>query len=161
MEHVFWMIQGRLAGRAGPNREPWDLRALVALGIDSVLTLNDGAGCDPAELEALGFEHCSVPLPPSEPPEPGDDEVCRAGLPVAYEFVAAQHVRGRAVLVHCSAGKDRTGLFMSYYLVRTLGLDVETAIARVREKRPRAMTALGWEDLSRRVLETLRESSSR
>jgi len=54
--------------------------------------------------------------------------------------------------VHCSAGKDRTGLFMSYFLIREFGLDVDAAIMRVRAVRPQAMSALGWETLARRVL---------
>jgi len=60
------------------------------------------------------------------------------------------------VLVHCSAGKDRTGLFMSYSLMREHDLGVDEAIARVREVRPQAITALGWDALARRVLSELR-----
>jgi len=100
MNHIFWLLPGRLAGRPGPNREPWDLSAVRGLGIDAVLSVNDGEDCNRAELAALGFDHCVVPLPPNEPPQ----------------------------------------------------------IARVREVRPRAMTARGWESLSRRVLARLRES---
>jgi len=158
MNHIFWLLPGRLAGRPGPNREPWDLSAVRGLGIDAVLSVNDGEDCNRAELAALGFYHCVVPLPPNEPPQPGDEETCYIGLPAAHDFVIAQHRCDRAVLVHCSAGNDRTGLVMSHFLIREFGLDVETAIARVREVRPRAMTARGWESLSRRVLARLRES---
>jgi protein-tyrosine phosphatase len=152
MQHVFWLLPGRLAGRPGPNREPWDLGALRAMGIGAVLSVNDGEGCERAELATLGLAYLCVPLPPNEPPGAGDEEVCRAALPAAYEFVSAEHARRRAVLVHCSAGKDRTGLFMSYFLIREYGLDVDAAIMRVRAVRPQAMSALGWETLARRVL---------
>ena len=152
MRHVFWLLPGRLAGRPGPDREPWDLDALRAMGIDAVLSVNDGKGCERAELEALGLEYHCAPLPPNEPPQAGDEEICRAALPAAYDFVRAQHEAGRAVLVHCSAGKDRTGLFMSYFLIREYGLDIDTAFARVRAIRPPALSALGWERLARRVL---------
>lgn len=159
MEHVFWLLPGRLAGRAGPNREPWDLREIRSLGIEAVLTLNDGEGCEPAAaFAAAGLEHHAVPFPPNEPPLPGYEELLLVALPAAYEFVHAQHVSRRAVLAHCSAGKDRTGLFMSYFLMRESALDVDTAIARVREVRPRALSAIGWEDLGRRVLARLEES---
>jgi protein-tyrosine phosphatase len=157
MQDLFWLLPGRLAGRAGPNRRPWDLRALKSVGIDAVLSVNDGEGCEPTEFAALGLAHRCVPLPPNEPPLPGDEETCQALLPAAYEFVSAQHANGRAVLVHCSAGKDRTGLFMSYFLIREQGLDVDAAIARVRSVRPVAISAQGWERLARRVLARLRD----
>ena len=160
MEHVFWLIPGRLAGRPGPNRKPWNVSALRGMGIDAVLSLNDGEGCDPAAFAALDLDYLCVPLPPNEPPLAGDEEVCRASLPAAYDFVRAHHADHRAVLVHCSAGKDRTGLFMSYFLIREHGLDVDTAIARVRAVRPPAISALGWDALARRVLAKLRESPS-
>lgn len=155
MRHVFWLFPGRLAGRPGPDRQPWDLRELRGMGIDAVLTLNDGEACDPDRLEALDFEHLHVPLPDREPPDSYDEEVCYEGLPVAYDFVRAQNQRERAVLVHCSAGKDRTGMLMSYVLIRDHGFDVDAAIERVREVRPRAITAYGWEPMARRVLTRL------
>lgn len=117
-----------------------------------MLSVNDGEACDPATLADLGLVYHCVPFPPHEPPRSGDDAICRAGLPAAYDFVHAQNAAGRAVLVHCSAGKDRTGLFMSYYLIREHHLDVDTAIARVRAVRPQALSAVGWEALARRVL---------
>ena len=76
----------------------------------------------------------------------------------ALTLLKAVRDQRHPIVVHCSAGNDRTGLVMSHFLIREFGLDVETAIARVREVRPRAMTARGWESLSRRVLARLRES---
>jgi protein-tyrosine phosphatase len=155
VKHVFWLVPGRLAGRAGPNREPWDPRALRAMGIDVVLSLNDGECCNRAEIAAADLDYRCIALPPNEPPQPGDEAICAASLPVAYDFVRAHHADDRIVLVHCSAGKDRTGLFMSYFLMREHGLDVDAAIARVRDVRPRALSAMGWETLARRVLADL------
>jgi protein-tyrosine phosphatase len=152
VRHVFWLLPGRLAGRPGPNRVPWDLRTLRAMGIDAVLSVNDGEGCDRDQFAALGLDYFCVPFPANEPPEPCDDDLCHLVLPAAYEYVRAQHAADRAVLVHCSAGKDRTGLFMSYFLMREYGLDVDTAIAHVRAVRLTALSALGWEELARRVL---------
>jgi hypothetical protein len=157
MDHVFWLVPGRLAGRPGPNRRPWDLAGIRALGIGAVLSVNDGDGCEPALFPVLELRYECVPLPPNEPPLPGDEELCEAALPAAYRFVREQHTHGRAVLVHCSAGKDRTGLFMSYFLMREEGLDVETALQRVRAVRPNALSAVGWEALARRVLARMNE----
>jgi len=152
MRHVFWLIPGKLAGRPGPNREPWDERDLKELGIDTVISLNSGEDVNRDELAALGLTYRCFPLPPNEPPLPGDEEICRGGLPPAYDFVVDQIAQGRKVLVHCSAGKDRTGLFMSYFLMRQDHLDMEAAIAQVRRVRPRAISAVGWDVLARNVL---------
>ena len=60
---------------------------------------------------------------------------------------------GHPTLVHCHAGKDRTGLVLVAYLVRYHGLDVNEAIARVRAVRPIAMSTPGYEATARRFAE--------
>ena len=86
------------------------------------------------------------------PPRPGDDVICLEVLPRAYEFVTKQMNRQRRVLVHCSSGKDRTGLFLSYFLMRHHHLSVSEAIRAVRAVRPIAISAMGWEAFATRVL---------
>src|SRR3712207_7415967 len=54
-------------------------------------------------------------------------------LPVAYNFVERQLAEGRVTVVHCSSGKDRTGLFLGYYLIRNAGLSPTAAIERSEE----------------------------
>jgi hypothetical protein len=152
MRHVFWLLPGELAGRPGPDREPWDLRALRDAGIGAVLSVNDGQLCHPEDFRALGLAYACVPLAPNAPPEPGDDEVCLRALPVAAAFVRAQRAEGRATLVHCSAGKDRTGLYLAWHLVHERGMAPEAAIDEVLRVRPIALTAPGWLDLARDLL---------
>ena len=161
MERVFWVVPGLLAGRPGPNRAPWNLDALQNAGFKAILTLNDGEGLDPEAIASHGFDHRHVPMPPNDPAQPGDELVCRAALPSAYEWVDDHLQQRNPVLVHCSSGKDRTGLFMIYVHVRRRGLTFDEAFAAVREVQPRALTAGGWEELARRaisMLEARRES---
>jgi len=152
MDKVFWLLPGKLAGRPGPDREPWVVDALREGGIEAILSVNDGVSCDPDELAAYGIAYALVPLSPNAPPQPGDDEVCLRALPLAYAFVRAQIAEGRGVLVHCSSGKDRTGLFLCYFLMRQAELSPAEAIEAVRRVRPIALSAVGWEQLARRVL---------
>jgi hypothetical protein len=152
MDKVFWLLAGRLGGRPGPDREPWNPGALREGGIDAILSVNDGAACDPEVLAASGIAYARVSLPPNAPPQPGDDEICLDALPRAYAFVQAQIVEGRAVLVHCSSGKDRTGLFLCYFLMRHADLSAAEAIEAVRRVRPIALSAVGWEELALQVL---------
>jgi len=59
---------------------------------------------------------------------------------------------GRATVVHCSSGKDRTGLLLAYYLVREEGLSVAAAMEELRRVRPIALTALGWHQFAIDIL---------
>lgn len=152
MQHVFWLIPGKLAGRAGPDRVPWDVGALRAGGIGAALSLNDGALCHPEDFQAHDISYACMPLSDNAPPRPGDDVICLEVLPRAYEFVTAHMDRERGVLVHCSSGKDRTGLFLSYFLMRHDELSVSEAIRAVRTVRPIAISAMGWEAFATRVL---------
>lgn len=152
MQDLFWLIEGKLAGRAGPDRLPWKLEALRGAGVGAVLSVNDGLLCHPADFRALGIAYACVPLSPNAPPQPGDDEACLRALPLAHAFVREQALEGRATMVHCSSGKDRTGLFLAYYLVREEALAPEAAVERVRRVRPIALSAVGWEEFALDVL---------
>jgi protein-tyrosine phosphatase len=149
---VFWLLPGQLAGRSGPDQDPWDLEALRAGGIGAVLSVNDGLLCRRDEFEALGLNYACVPLSTNAPPLAGDDALCREALPLAHAFASAQMRQGRAVLVHCTAGKDRTGLFLAYYLMRQSALTPRHAIEAVRRVRPIALSAAGWDAFARELL---------
>src|SRR5262245_40831677 len=122
MEHLFWLVPGRLAGRPGPDRVPWRLSSFRDAGIGAVLSVNDGILCHPEDFEACDIAYACMPLSDNAPPQPGDEEACLRTLPAAYEYVQEQLTRNRVAVVHCSSGKDRTGLFFAYYLVREMGL---------------------------------------
>ncbi len=152
MQNLFWLIPGKLAGRPGPDRAPWKLVALRDAGIGAILSVNDGLLCHPADFRTSGIDYACVPLSDNAPPQPGDDAVCLDALPIAYEFVKKRITAGKATVVHCSSGKDRTGLFLAYYLVREEGAAAEDAIARVQAVRPIALSAIGWHELALDVL---------
>lgn len=152
MDHVFWLVSDKLAGRPGPDRAPWDPPALRRAGVGAVLSVNDGALCHPEDLAACDIAYACVPLSDNAPPLPGDDEICLQLLPVAHDFVHAQLEAGRATVVHCSSGKDRTGLFLAYWLVKNAGLSPTEAVLEVRRVRPIALTAPGWWDFALDVL---------
>lgn len=152
MQHLFWLLPGKLAGRTGPNRDPWDLAALRAAGIGAVISVNDGMGCTPADFEPHDIAYACFPLSKNAPPEPGDDQQCWEALPNAYAFVQEQLAAGRVVLVHCTSGKDRTGMYMAYHLMRASGLAAEAAITEVRRVREIAFSAEGWDAFAPHVL---------
>ena len=121
-------------------------------GIGAVLSVNDGLLCHPGDFQAAGITYACVPFSANAPPLPGDEEICRGALPQAYAFVQAQMAQGRATLVHCSSGKDRTGLFFCYFLMLHARMTPPEAIEAVRKVRPIALSAEGWGDFAIQVL---------
>ena len=152
MQNVFWLLPHRLGGRPGPDRARWNLSALRDAGVGAIVSVNDGVLCHPDEVRAFGIAYTCIPLSDNAPPQPGDDGVCLRALPRAYDFVQRQLKDSRVTIVHCSSGKDRTGLFLAYYLVREAGLSAEEAIERVRGIRPIALSAMGWDEFALDVL---------
>lgn len=148
MKRVFWLLPGVLAGRSGPDQVPWDAQDLRAGGIGAILSVNDGAACHTEDFTALGMSYRCIPLSDNAPPRDRDLEHCLDALPKAYDYVRSELDRQRAALIHCRSGKDRTGLFMCYFLVRESGMSVDDAIAEVRRVRPIALSAEGWKDLA-------------
>lgn len=157
MEHVFWLVPERVAGRCGPNEQDWDLAHLRASGIGAVLSVNDGELCIAEDFAEQGLAYACVPLSNNAPPCEGDFEHCLRALPEALSFAEDNLRRGSPVLVHCQAGKDRTGLFLAYYLMHSESCTAREAIERVREVRPIAFTAEGWYDFAFDVLSAVEQ----
>lgn len=152
MKHLFWLVDGVLAGRPGPNIETWDPQELYNGGIRAILTLNRGYGVDAPALEAVGIAHKRIPILVQEPPQSDALEVAWPALEETSGWVWEQIQSGKTVLVHCTHGKDRTGLLLAYILVRYYGLASQEAIAHVRCLRPIALTAVGWEQFANDLL---------
>jgi protein-tyrosine phosphatase len=155
MRYVFWLRPGVIGGRSGPNLDVWDARDLAAGGVGAVLSVNDGELVRADELASAGIDYRCVPLSNAAPPQPGDLEICVDALPRALSFALDAIERQRRVLVHCRSGKDRTGLFLSYYLCVTEGLRPSEAIAELKRVRPTALSAEGWETFAYEVLAAL------
>lgn len=54
--------------------------------------------------------------------------------------------------------RDRTGLLLSWHLVVTEGLDPQAAVARIKEIRPKALSADGWTEMAYRILSRTSEA---
>jgi protein-tyrosine phosphatase len=164
MNSVFWLVRDSIGGRPGPQFAPWSMAEIRAAGFDAVLNLSEHPP-DRAALAAAGMESGWVPLPTDIPPTHASAEQCCEALPRAFAFLDAQVAKGRRVLVHCYAGKDRTGMLLALYVARQHGLSASAAIRKVREVRPLAITSPGWETLALavipRVLEQLDDSPGR
>ncbi len=152
MDQIFWLVPKLLAGRCGPDEQPWCLENLRQSGFGAVLSVNDGELCRSDDFAQQGLTYACILLSRNAPPCDGDLEYCLGVLPEALAF-ANENIRQHiAVLVHCSAGKDRTGLFMAYYLMQCEHCSIQQAMERVRAVRPVAFTADGWHEFACQVL---------
>jgi len=160
MDHIFWLVPNLLAGRCGPNEQPWSLGQLRQSGFGAVLSVNDGDLCHPEDFAREGLAYACIPLSNNAPPFDGDLEHCLRVLPAALSFAEENISKSIPVLVHCASGKDRTGLFLAYYLVQNEGLPVRQAMERVRCVRSIAFTADGWDEFAFQVLSAAKANPS-
>ncbi|HKJ51772.1 MAG TPA: tyrosine-protein phosphatase [Gammaproteobacteria bacterium] len=155
MQHVFWLRQNRIAGRSGPDLDPWIPEQLAAAGIGAVVSVNYALSVYPDDLARAGLVTACFPMADNAPPRPGDFEYCIEMLPRVFDYLAERIDEGRIPLIHCSAGKDRTGLVLCDYLCRAEDFAPLDAIRELRRVRPIALTAPGYEDFAIEVLTAL------
>jgi len=125
-----WMIEDQLAGMARPGRaQPLaaDLAFLEERGIGLLVSLTETPP-NPESVAAHGIELLHLPVRDFTAPSLAQ---LRTFLRKAQQVID----RGRAVCVHCGAGKGRTGSFLAAYLIGQ-GMPAARAIAAVRERRP-------------------------
>ena len=155
MKHIYWIIEKEIAGRPGPDLEPWKPKALYEGGFRAVLSLNGGRDVDTADLEKAGLEHFSLAIPITEPPQAEGIMMAVDLLPKAYAWVDQKIRQAKPVLVHCFHGNDRTGLFLFYFLVLRHGCTPYEAMRKLKTIRPSILIAFGWENLAYELIPKL------
>lgn len=154
MDEVFWLREGQVAGRSGPDKHPWCIEDLTRSGFRSVLSVNDGEAVHVTRLQASGMVYGHIPLSCDAPPRAGDLAFNLQQLPKIIQFID-QNLHQGPVLIHCRSGKDRTGLAMAAWLVVREKLSAEEAIKEVIKVRPIALTAPGWLEFAKTTLDAL------
>lgn len=120
-----WVIEGMLAGSGMPTSKE-ELDWVKENGIKAVLTLTENAL--PSEwLDGINYLH--VPTVNGSAPE--IEKIGRAA-----DFIDENLRNKKATMVHCAAGKGRTGTILAAYMMKFRGMSARDAIESVRNMRP-------------------------
>jgi protein-tyrosine phosphatase len=123
-----------------------DLSALRAEGVTHVVTLlaeNEGARQIGEATTRAGLGWIWVPFHGGAVPAPERAQELRQVLHQLRDLV----VHGGKLVIHCSAGIHRTGMF-GYALLRQLGLSAETSRAKLKELRQVTAEGVGPDRLA-------------
>jgi len=151
MEFIYWLREGSIAGRCGPDTNPWSLQVISDYGFSAILSVNDGEAVHESLIKDLQMDYANIPMSANIPAREGDKELCLRNLPGAMEFIGRNLAKG-PVLVHCRSGKDRTGMVLAAYLIKFEGYKAKTAMDEVIGVNPIAFSAEGWLDFGLDVL---------
>lgn len=131
-----WVIDGKLAGCGLPVTED-EFRWVVDQGIKSIVTVREVAlPSDWFESVDIDYLHLTV----EDFGAPTIEE-----LDHAVAFIDQQINNGRPAMVHCAAGKGRTGAVLAAYLVKKQNLTAEQAIEKLRNMRPGSIQSVSQE----------------
>lgn len=142
---MFWLIPGKLAGRAGPAVEPWDFERLHLENITVIVSTDED--CQGQSIVQAGLRHIPKYMPTAYPTNQALVSRFADLVEDAVAAVLAEIQAGGAVLVHCYAGRDRTGLVLCGALMALEKVSAREALARVRAVRPTALTGPGVVDV--------------
>lgn len=152
MDKTFWLRKGLVAGRTGPNKDPWQIEDFKNNGFSAILSVNEGEMVHKSLVESLNLVYANISMSPNAPIRIGDKEHCLRNLPNAIKFISDNMANG-PVLIHCRSGKDRTGLVMAALLIVLENLTVEQAMQEVFKVRLIAFSSEGWLEFVPEVLQ--------
>lgn len=122
-----WLEPGLLGGTQQPGlcaSATADIEALRRVGTDCLVTLTEAPLPCAAELAASGIQNLHFPIPDRGAP---DSQAAYA----LCETLSGHLGDGKVVVLHCRAGKGRTGTMLAALLIYG-GMDADAAIDAVR-----------------------------
>lgn len=122
-----WVIENKLAGSGLPVTED-EFEWLSEQGVKSIVTVRE------VPLPSEWFNGSDIQYMHLNVEDFGAPSV--EALDEAVDFIDEQIGKSRPVMVHCAAGKGRTGTVLAAYLVKKENLTAEQSIEKIRSIRP-------------------------
>jgi atypical dual specificity phosphatase len=131
-----WVIKDGLAGSGMPmtySQFIW----LIRHGIEAIVTIRE------VPLPSTWFANKTIDYFHLKVEDYGAPSLIDIDATVNY---VKEHISdGKPVMVHCAAGKGRTGTILAAYFLKNFNLTAELAIKKVRELRPGSVQSLPQE----------------
>ncbi len=131
-----WVTEGKLAGSGLPITED-EFRWVVDKGIKSIVSVREvplpSKWFDGGEIDYLHLMVEDYGAPTIEV------------LDETVDYIDKKIGSGKAVLVHCAAGKGRTGAVLAAYMIKKENLTAEQAIEKIRLMRPGSVQSITQE----------------
>ena len=144
MQKVYWVEDGVLGGRCGPDCVPWLPGELHAGGVRGIVSL-DKYGVDAEALRSADILHLPLYQPMILLETTAERRKFLEVVPPVLQFLEERgDQQPLPVVVHCHYGRDRTGCVLACCLVARLGWSAERAISHIRTYQPLALSAPGY-----------------
>jgi atypical dual specificity phosphatase len=131
-----WVIKDGLAGSGMPmtySQFIW----LIRHGIEAIVTIRE------VPLPSKWFANKAIDYFHLKVEDYGAPSLIDIDATVNY---VKEHISdGKPVMVHCAAGKGRTGTILAAYFLKNFNLTAEQAIKKIRELRPGSVQSLPQE----------------
>lgn len=134
-----WIIEGKLAGSGMPVTSSQFLW-VVTHGVKSIVTVRElplpSKWFNDNLVNDIEYFHLNVEDYGAPTLEELDNVV---------RYIQLQIENGKPVMVHCAAGKGRTGTVLAAYLVKVEDLTADVAIKKIRTLRPGSVQSVRQE----------------
>jgi atypical dual specificity phosphatase len=128
-----WVIEGKLAGSGLPVTEN-EFKWVLDKGIKCIVTVREvPLPSEWFDSGAIDYVHLKV----EDFGAPTVEEIDEA-----VNFIDKKIRSNRPVLVHCAAGKGRTGAVLAAYMVKRQKLSAKQAIEKIRILRPGSVQSI-------------------
>ncbi|HEX2107522.1 MAG TPA: dual specificity protein phosphatase 23 [Nitrososphaera sp.] len=131
-----WVMEGKLAGSGLPVSEE-EFRWLFEKGIKSIVTIRE------VPLPSKWFDGKDIDYLHLKVEDYGAPSV--EDMNETVDYIENKISSGKPVLIHCAAGKGRTGALLAAYLIKKENLTAKQAIEKIRLMRPGSVQSLTQE----------------